>query len=130
LTAYLADACALVEFHAPSPRTMTPEVLDIMAGDAIHVAGVTVWEILCKVGIGKLPLPAPRNFSARYPDWLREKGYQLLPIDWEDAALAAALPDHHKDPMDRFLIAAALRRDWPVITVDAIFRAYGVRTLW
>jgi PIN domain nuclease of toxin-antitoxin system len=32
--------------------------------------------------------------------------------------------------MDRFLIAAALRRDWPVITVDAIFRAYGVRTLW
>ncbi len=109
---------------------MGPEGIAAMAGGEVHVAAITVWEILRKVGLGKLPLPAPRSARGKYPDWLAEKGYQLFPIGWEDAALAATLPDHHKDPMDRFLIAAALRRDWPIITADGIFRAYGVRTVW
>jgi PIN domain nuclease of toxin-antitoxin system len=37
---------------------------------------------------------------------------------------------HHKDPMDRMLIAAALDRGMTVITDDDIFAQYGVATLW
>jgi PIN domain nuclease of toxin-antitoxin system len=130
VTTYLADACALIEYYAPSPRTLSPQAIEILDDGDLQVAAVTVWEILRKVGMGRLPLPAPLAWAGRYPDWLREQGYRLLPLDWEDAALAASLPDHHRDPMDRFLIAASLRRDWPVITMDPIFPAYGVRVVW
>lgn len=96
----------------------------------VHVLSTTVWEIMRKVQLGKLAMPVPPHADGNYPDFLRREGYRLLNMDWEDAALAATLPEHHKDPMDRFLIAAALRRDWPVVTADSIFATYGVRTLW
>jgi PIN domain nuclease of toxin-antitoxin system len=37
---------------------------------------------------------------------------------------------HHKDPMDRMLIALALDRDMAVITDDGVFDRYGVATIW
>lgn len=92
------------------------------------VASVTVWEILRKVAIGKLGLPAPDDTD--YPGWLAAQGYAPAPFDWQDAAMAADLPDHHKDPWDRALIDIALRRNWRIISLDPAFRRYGVRTLW
>ena len=46
-----------------------------------------------------------------------------------DSALclaAVALPNHHRDPFDRFIIAAAMRLDVPVVTIDPRFQEYGV----
>ena len=53
-----------------------------------------------------------------------------VPLTWEDAEAANDLPGHHRDPMDRMLIATALRSDLTVITTDRIFESYGVRTVW
>jgi PIN domain nuclease of toxin-antitoxin system len=44
-------------------------------------------------------------------------------------ALIVALPGHHKDPIDRMLIAAAIDRGMTVLTDDAIFARYRVATL-
>ena len=101
-----------------------------MVGGDVHVLSTTVWEIMRKVSLGKLVTPLPPGARGTFPEFLRQEGYRFLNMDWEDAALAATLPEYHKDPMDRFLIAAALRRDWPIVTAYSIFRAYGVRTLW
>lgn len=130
MSAYLADACALIEFELPEALTMTPAGLAAMAGGEVHVLATTVWEITRKARLGKLASPVPPDFTGSYSSWLGGEGYRLIGMDWEDAAMAAHLPEHHKDPMDRFLIAVALRRDWLVITADSIFRTYGVRTLW
>ena len=48
----------------------------------------------------------------------------------EDGEAANGLPPLHKDPMDRMLIASALRTGMTVITSDRIFAQYGVRTVW
>jgi PIN domain nuclease of toxin-antitoxin system len=128
--AFLADACALIEFHASASPAMSQEGREAMAAGDVMVAPITVWEILRKVSLGKLPMPVPAGFSRGYPAWLRAQGYAMAPFDWEDAALAASLPDHHRDPMDRMLIAAALRRDLTIVTRDAVFSAYGARTIW
>jgi predicted nucleic acid-binding protein len=50
--------------------------------------------------------------------------------DWDIAARAATLPPHHRDPLDRILIATALAAGLPIVTNDAAFAAYGVPTLW
>jgi PIN domain nuclease of toxin-antitoxin system len=53
-----------------------------------------------------------------------------MPLSWDDCERANALPMHHKDPMDRMLIATALDRDMTVITDDEVFGRYGVSTVW
>ena len=127
---FLADACALIVFHATPDGTMSAAGREAMAAGDVMVTQITVWEILRKVQLGKLPMPIPVGFRRSYPAWLRGQGYQLAPFDWEDAAAAATLPEHHRDPMDRMLIAAALRRGLTIITSDASFAPYGVITLW
>jgi PIN domain nuclease of toxin-antitoxin system len=40
------------------------------------------------------------------------------------------LPLHHKDPMDRFLIAQAIVEDMTIVTADRSFAAYAAQLLW
>ena len=40
------------------------------------------------------------------------------------------LPDIHKDPFDRMLIAQAIVDDLEIVSVDEQFSKYGVRVLW
>ena len=42
---------------------------------------------------------------------------------------AVELPDIHRDPADRFIIATALIGNIPVVTADRHFAQYGVETL-
>jgi len=126
---YLADACALIVFlSSPDPRRTMPRAAPLMERSRIHVSAITVWEITRKAALGKLP-----SVWGAYPSLgylLRDQGYLVQPLGWEDAELANALPPHHKDAMDRMLIATALRNDYAVLTDDGVFAEYGVTTIW
>ena len=50
-------------------------------------------------------------------------------ISAEDLAASVMLPDHHKDPADRFIISQALAHDLQIVTADVVFCQYGVETL-
>ena len=96
--------------------------------DQPFVSAITVWELVRKAQIGKLPpLPTIRGSFARY---LAASGCRLRDLECEDAEAAAMLPPLHKDPMDRMLIATAQRADLSIVTRDAIFERYGVRVVW
>jgi PIN domain nuclease of toxin-antitoxin system len=99
------------------------------AGD-IAVSPITVWEISRKIALGKLERPAPPGFNGSLSEWLRQAGYRVLPMTWDACERANALPMHHKDPMDRMLIASALEKALTVITDDEVFARYGVATIW
>ena len=89
----------------------------------IFVSAVTAWEITVKRLKGKME--APDNLAAL----VDEKGFTHLPLTFHHAELAARLPRHHKDPFDRFLIAQAQAEGLTVVTRDAHFPLYGVRTV-
>ena len=94
----------------------------------IAVLSITVWEISRKVAIGKLP-----RVWGRWPsltELLVHEQYRSRSLTWEDAEAANALPDIHKDPVDRMLIAAAFRSNMTIITSDRIFAEYGAETIW
>lgn len=127
--ACLADACALIVFHAFGGAGMSAAGIAAMRSGQVVVSPVTVWEIIRKAGDGKLPsLPVGANGS--FVTVLRETGYRPLELDWDIAARAATLPPHHRDPMDRMLIATSLVTGLPIITNDAAFAAYGVTLVW
>jgi PIN domain nuclease of toxin-antitoxin system len=124
---FIADACALLAFFGAGDQAMTSAGLNAMRAD-VMVSPITVWELTRKAAIGKLPpLPMERGSFARH---LFALGFRDAPLLWGDAEAASALPPFHRDPMDRMLIATALRTDMTVITNDGVFSAYGVRTVW
>jgi PIN domain nuclease of toxin-antitoxin system len=123
----LADACALLAYFGAGDSGMSSLGLEAFAGE-VAVSPITVWELTRKAAIGKLPpLPTDRGSFARH---LAGLGFRDAPLLWADAEAANALPPHHRDPMDRMLIATALRLDLAIITNDAVFSTYGVRTVW
>jgi PIN domain nuclease of toxin-antitoxin system len=126
----IADACALIVFHGFGGQTMSSAGKAAMIGGDVFVCPITVWEISRKIALGKLDRPAPPGFNGSFSEWLRRAGYRILPMTWDACERANALPAHHKDPMDRMLIALALDRGMTVITDDEMFAPYGVVTLW
>ena len=58
-----------------------------------------------------------------------KEGLRALPIEAERAVAAARLPQHHRDPFDRMLIAQAQLGGFTVVTRDPAFRAYDVPLL-
>jgi len=85
-----------------------------------YVSAVTVWEISIKVGLGKLEVPT------NYLDVIRSQGFVELPISWNHAQSVKKLPDHHRDPFDRLLVAQCAEEGLILLSVDENIRKYGV----
>ena len=127
---FLADACALIVFHGYGGRGMSAAGKAAMEDGDVFVSGITVWEITRKVALGKLDRPVPPGFAGTFAQYLEQSGYRPIQLDWHTAEAANALPEHHKDPMDRMLIAIAQRQGLVIISNDVVFADYGVRTVW
>jgi PIN domain nuclease of toxin-antitoxin system len=88
------------------------------------LSAASIWEIVIKHGIGKLPLPvAPQDFV---PSRLSTTQTDVLPISAAHSLKVAELPDHHRDPFDRMLIAQASIEGLPVLTADKALRRYKI----
>jgi PIN domain nuclease of toxin-antitoxin system len=55
---------------------------------------------------------------------------QGLPIQMSHALRVHALPEHHRDPFDRLLVAQCQLEEMPIVTSDSQFAAYEVEIIW
>ena len=55
---------------------------------------------------------------------------KLLPITLDHVDALSRLPNHHRDPFDRLLIAQALHENLMIVTGDHMICRYPVQTLW
>ena len=94
----------------------------------ILISAASAWEITIKYRIGKLHGAEALVFDI--PSAIASQGFEELPITVDDAARAGLLPSHHRDPFDRMLIAQALSRNLPLVSIEPVFDDYGVRRLW
>jgi len=113
-----------------SPEKLSPEALDLV-GDSrteLFLSAVSSWEISIKYALGSLPLPAPP--FEYVPSRMKSSGVQALPITHAHALQVGELPQHHRDPFDRLLIAQAQIEGLPILTSDRQFAAYKVKIRW
>ncbi len=114
---------------AHAPQTLQPDVVEQLGSDGttLVVSAVVPWEVAIKWRTGRLTLPDhPLAWVRRLAD---EFGAELLPVRLEHAVRVADLPDHHRDPFDRLLIAQAQVEGMAVVTADRSFAAYDVEVV-
>lgn len=91
------------------------------------LSAASTWEIAIKAGLGRLDVPRP--LDDYLADRIRSTSVTPLAIGHSHTAAVANLPDHHRDPFDRLLIAQARIEDVPIATADKIFGRYGIKVL-
>ncbi len=91
----------------------------ITDADEVFVSSASIWEASVKVGLGKLD--ADVNLLVAEID---VSGFKELPVRAVHAALVGDLPDIHRDPFDRLLIAQALFEPLRLMTADSHLGAY------
>jgi PIN domain nuclease of toxin-antitoxin system len=109
--------------------SLRPEVDALLMGasTARCMSVVAPWEIATKWRTGRLPIPMhPREWVTSAQ---REMALETLPITVAHTLAVADLPDHHRDPFDRLLIAQAQVEGMPIVTADRSFAAYDVEVI-
>ena len=89
----------------------------------IYVSAATPWEISIKKNLGKLK--APDDISSIIDD----EGFEEMAITGFHGEQAGDLPNYHKDPFDRVIIAQAQAEGLVIVTNDAQFAKYGIKIM-
>ena len=108
---------------APSSPSLSVDARALIddATHRLYFSPASVWEVAIKNALGKPEFRVDPHLFRRA---LLDNGYIELPITSEHTAHVANLPDHHKDPFDRLLIAQATVDGITLLTSDATLLAY------
>ena len=82
---------------------------------------MTCWEMAWLVSHDRIELDISID---AWLDQVTESGIAIIPVSRAIAMRAIALPEHHKDPADRLIIATAIEHKARLVSVDTRFPDY------
>lgn len=85
------------------------------------------WELCIKRGLGKLEWNS--RMGETFERGLRENGIANLPLTHAHCETVVTLPQLHRDPFNRILIAQAMVEGLAILTADEQFQRYQVKTI-
>ena len=113
---------------AMEPERLNPAIRTAIETETELVLSVaSLWEMAIKHAAGKLRIEG--NLESFRLTVTQMRGTELV-IRPEHALAAAALPQHHRDPFDRMLVAQAAIDNLTLVTADEMVRSYGGDLLW
>lgn len=123
---YLLDTHAII-WYVSGNDELSAAARKIMETKRCFFSYASLWEIAIKQAKGTLEfeIDIPRLKTVLE----NEEFIYLQPTEY-DAERLKNLPDVHKDPFDRLLIAQALENDLTIVTKDAKIPLYDVKTVW
>jgi PIN domain nuclease of toxin-antitoxin system len=92
----------------------------ILHASEVYVSSASIWEAAIKIKLKKLHVEIDELVEA-----IAESGFLELPITTRHAAVVSDLPEIHRDPFDRILIAQAMSEPLTFLTADTILRNYS-----
>ncbi len=107
------------------PQRLTDAAREAIADGAniVFVSAASVWEMEIKSGLGKLRVPDD------LPAQMEREHFHELPVRISHTRALAELPEVHRDPFDRMLVAQARAETLTLVTTDPLVLAYGGRQL-
>jgi PIN domain nuclease of toxin-antitoxin system len=125
----LLDTHAFLWWIADNPE-LSSRAREVM-GDGDNVlllSAASGWEIAIKSKLGRLQLPDnPDRFVSEH---MSINAMTSLPIQLSHALHVYSLPDHHRDPFDRILVAQSQLEKLPIVTRDPQITRYSVEVIW
>ena len=122
---FLVDTSVLIQSLLSKPK-LNQRALNLLADDSseLYFSAASSWEITIKAATGKLVLPEePSEFVIRA---MQLMALQSLDITHSHAFAVEVLPNYHRDPFDRMLIAQAQIEQLVLLTSDHVFERYQV----
>ncbi len=96
--------------------------------NTIYLSAVSAWEMAIKWSLGKLTLPDQPDSFVRQQ--LEINNFSPLPIQINHGLYIHELPEIHKDPFDRLLVAQSIIENLLLISTDSVLKKYPVSLLW
>lgn len=123
---YLLDTHTLV-WAVSIPEELPQRVREILATGEVVASVVSYWELLLKKGRTTAPVLEPKAWWDRY---ITRPAVAVLPVRVAHVDRLDALPDWHRDPFDRMLIAQALAENCALVSRDGALARYEVPVVW
>jgi len=118
MTKYLLDTQALIWWFEANNR-LPDEIKRLLDSKAIIMLSVaSLWEIIIKTKSGKLKLGRTLEYL------LKKVEFEILYINLNHVLRIRKLPNIHKDPFDRILIAQSLVEKCILLTTDEMVKKY------
>jgi len=120
----LLDTHVWVRWLDPQQKPLAPNLIDVIeTADQVAISAITCWEVAWLTRRGRLQLKLDLQ------DWLdnalQGSDVTCIPIDRNIAMVAANLPEHHRDPADRLIIATTIQLNAHLLSLDSSFPAYS-----
>lgn len=126
---YLLDTQAFLWWITDS-KCLSNRAREIIqdGNNMLLLSAASGWEIAIKASLGRLELPdRPEKVI---PEQLSLNNIQGLPVQMSHALHVHSLPQHHRDPFDRMLVAQCQLEEIPIITSDPQIAEYEVDVIW
>jgi PIN domain nuclease of toxin-antitoxin system len=125
----LLDTCAFLWIIKGDSAHLSKKSIDAILDpeNSVFLSVISIWEILIKNSIGKLPLPTPI-----YPYLVHQREIHKissLAVEEHDLEFLNKLGAFHRDPFDRILICQTLARQMKIATNDQSIMKYPVSIL-
>ncbi|WP_043647222.1 type II toxin-antitoxin system VapC family toxin [Caenispirillum salinarum] len=119
---YLLDTHILL-WAAGEPECLSSEASAFIADEAneLYFSAASLWEIAIKAGLGREDFQVDAGVFRRAA---LENGYVELPVEGRHAVAVQTLPNVHKDPFDRMLVAQAQVEGIILLTADGLVAQY------
>lgn len=113
----------LLLFAAGQPKRLSPAARKLLADsqNVLLFSAASLWEITIKNSLGRADFRVEPRVLRR---GLLDNGYAELAITSEHAVQVDGLPDLHRDPFDRLLVAQAQCEGITLLTTDVIVAKY------
>jgi PIN domain nuclease of toxin-antitoxin system len=112
----------------PAKLSATALALCSDPANELILSVTSLWEMQIKHTLGKLSLRLALSDIVTHQQ--ATNGVIVLPILPIHIFALDGLPTSHKDPFDRLLVAQANSEGATLVSADAIFATYPVRTAW
>jgi PIN domain nuclease of toxin-antitoxin system len=98
-----------------------------LADSEVAVGVASLWELVLKSGKKDALLQDPLPW---WEEYVVQARIPTLAIRTSHVMTLGRLPELHKDPFDRILVAQAIVERMPLVTKDSRIQQYGIATIW
>ena len=126
---YLLDTHAFLWFVSDDSR-LSPRARSIIKdrNKEVYFSAASAWEMSIKIRLGRLTIE--EELEPFIVKQLAENNFSTLSITVLHSLYTSKLPEIHKDPFDRMIIAQSRLENMSLISKDKNIKKYKVPMVW